>query len=103
MADDIHPVYNADESYWQVGQTRLVNVHPVWVCGGPDNNEPCPFHRPTEHRMRHMPMLWRDDRKILERICSHGIGHPDPDQNAHWKRTGRTYESVHGCDGCCTW
>jgi hypothetical protein len=33
----------------------------------------------------------------MERICEHGIGHPDPDQimrdEAGW---------VHGCDGCCS-
>lgn len=34
----------------------------------------------------------------MERICPHGVGHPDPDEidlevNA---------KGIHGCDGCCS-
>lgn len=57
---------------------------------------PCPLHRRTNHSMRSFPQQWRDDRGIMERICPHGIGHPDPDQVL---RT--PYDGVHGCDGCC--
>jgi hypothetical protein len=94
----IHPV-QAPDGRWAVGRTILTNVHPPEACAG----EPCTFHAPTEHRMRHMPLLWRDDRGIVERVCAHGVGHPDPDQKPYWKRTHRMYESVHGCDKCCTW
>lgn len=31
----------------------------------------------------------------MERICPHGVGHPDPDC-MYAKR-----DTVHGCDGCC--
>ena len=34
------------------------------------------------------------DRRIMERICPHGVGHPDPDDVLNQDR-------VHGCDGCC--
>lgn len=30
---------------------------------------------------------------MMERMCPHGIGHPDPDEI--------TLDVVHGCDGCC--
>ena len=30
-----------------------------------------------------------------ERVCPHGVGHPDPDRR-HADDPG-----VHGCDGCC--
>jgi hypothetical protein len=30
----------------------------------------------------------------MERICSHGVGHPDPDEI--------NTDKTHGCDGCCT-
>jgi len=53
----------------------------------------CCIHRRTDHHMRHMPQHWRSDRKIMERICEHGCGHPDPDDP--------TTDTVHGCDGCC--
>ncbi len=102
MAEAIHPEHIGGDR-WQVGTAFLRGVHPPEACGGPEGNDPCPFHRPTEHRMRHMPMNWRMDRNLIERLCAHGVGHPDPDHNAYWKRTNRTYESVHGCCGCCTW
>jgi hypothetical protein len=49
------------------------------------------------------PTHWRDDRKLMERICKHGVGHPDPDDLAHKKRIGLDVDtiSIHGCDGCC--
>ena len=48
----------------------------------------------TNHSMRGFPQLWREDRRIMERICPHGVGHPDPDDVLNQDR-------VHGCDGCC--
>jgi len=36
----------------------------------------------------------------MERTCTHGIGHPDPDEyKLH--ATGGELELVHNCDGCC--
>jgi hypothetical protein len=67
-------------------------------------------------------MLWRGDTRVMERICPHGIGHPDPDHMAYVSSLtpehicpddGPADESaacpyphldwqgVHGCDGCC--
>lgn len=65
----------------------------------------CCIHCPTDHRMKSWPTHWRDDRKLMERICPHGVGHPDPDHLNYLMRTVgedemRT-ESMHGCDGCC--
>jgi hypothetical protein len=37
----------------------------------------------------------------MERVCTHGIGHPDPDHIAFLPKDKRRWESVHGCDGCC--
>jgi hypothetical protein len=55
--------------------------------------------------MRSFELNWRGDRKMFERICPHGIGHPDPDHMAWYRRTYGTesayYEGIHGCDGCC--
>lgn len=61
----------------------------------------CIIHSPTDHHMRGWPLHWRDDRKIFERICEHGIGHPDPDQYDYWDSIGKESEGVHGCDSCC--
>lgn len=78
------------------GSITLAAVHPGAVCEG----RPCVIHSPTDHHMRGWPLLWRDDRGIFERICEHGVGHPDPDQLYYWRETGPA-EAVHGCDGCC--
>lgn len=76
---------------------ELVNVHPIEACTG----RTCVVHSPTFHHMRRWPLHWRDDRTMFERICPHGIGHPDPDQFDYWRDTGQDAQGVHGCDGCC--
>lgn len=75
----------------------LINVHDERKCAG----ETCVIHNPTEHHMREWPRVWRNDRGIFERICEHGIGHPDPDQFPRWEKTDQMYEGIHGCDRCC--
>lgn len=51
------------------------------------------------------PQHWRADRLLMERICKHGVGHPDPDDIAYKRiQHGDSVaesESIHGCDGCC--
>ena len=76
---------------------HLVNVHPMNKCIG----RPCVIHSPTNHHMRSWKLHWRSDRAIFERICEHGIGHPDPDQFDYWKSIGQDWQAVHGCDWCC--
>ena len=81
------------------GKSAL-RVHKRTDCLGP-----CAIHSPSEHHMRDWPLLYRSDRNMIERICAHGVGHPDPDQISFWFKTldaaDATAESVHGCDFCC--
>lgn len=58
----------------------------------------CTIHNHSDHHMIAWPQNWRSDRGIMERMCPHGIGHPDPDD----PKTQDRYEAVHGCDGCCS-
>ena len=74
----------------------LVNVHNEEACAG----RVCIIHSPTKHGMSEWPIIWRDDRAIFERICEHGVGHPDPDQLPFWEETNQVYQAVHSCDGC---
>lgn len=71
----------------------------------PDCDISCVVHNPSDHKMRDWPLHWRGDRGLMERLCPHGVGHPDPDDIAFKKRTrgeaAATTEAVHGCDGCC--
>ena len=71
----------------------LQYVHRPNQCTG----EFCVIHRPSDHQMRQFPLRWRNDIKLMERICPHGVGHPDPDHMA-WEGGTRP----HACDGCCT-
>lgn len=72
---------------------QLVLVHAADVC-----QPPCCIHAPSDHHMQTWPLHWRGDRGIMERLCSHSVGHPDPDDARVRLRRG---EGVHGCDGCC--
>jgi hypothetical protein len=92
--------YATDSVFGAVGRPGsivLANVHPGELCAG----RPCPIHNQTDHHMRDWPLLWRDDRGIFERVCPHGVGHPDPDQLDYWRETGQDAQAIHGCEGCC--
>lgn len=77
----------------QVGK-RALQVHSPDKCAGGI----CCIHNPSDHHMKSWEMNWRGDRGIMERLCTHGVGHPDPDDLL--MRTSDSY-GVHGCDGCC--
>ena len=81
--------------------TETVNCHDEDACDG----NVCSIHNMTNHHMRGWPQHWRSDRALMERICPHGVGHPDPDHLASVERrygpSGYLVESAHGCDGCC--
>ena len=80
-----------------VGGEVLANVHDPSQCEG----EACCIHNPSDHHMIDWPQHWRGDRGIMERICPHGVGHPDPDDLDFIARTrgiDAAYdEGVHGC------
>jgi hypothetical protein len=73
-------------------------VHNRADCAG---RESCWIHRPSEHRLRAWPIFWRADAGKVERLCPHGVGHPDPDDATYLISIGRRSADVHGCDGCC--
>lgn len=80
------------------GDRFLTNVHDIHACSGVG----CAVHdRPSSHRLASAPLNWREDRNILERICTHGVGHPDRDSAIYLESIGQGIENVHGCDGCC--
>lgn len=76
---------------------RLVNVHPESACVG----RACVIHDPSDHPLRDAPMIWRADKRVMERKCVHGIGHDDPDDYAYRKSVNPRASNIHGCDGCC--
>ncbi|MFE9525133.1 hypothetical protein [Streptomyces sp. NPDC006631] len=81
---------------------EVLLAHPRKDCIG----RHCAVHKPSAHVMAAFPQHFRFDRMLMERICPHGIGHPDPDDLEYKEMVlGPGEEAaaygVHGCDGCC--
>lgn len=94
--DIAEPTYGA-----QIGK-GVLRTHGAAQCAGPADESGksiCCIHNPSDHHMIEWPQNWRGDKGMMERICTHGIGHPDPDDLA--VRTTE-WAGIHGCDGCCT-
>lgn len=79
--------------------TQVWRVHAPVKCKG----HKCIFHNPSKHGMRNWPMNLRET-GLVERMCEHGVGHPDPD-SADYMDILFGHEpgtwATHGCDGCC--
>jgi hypothetical protein len=65
----------------------------------------CVLHKPTPHKLTGSKQILRRS-TLIEDVCSHGIGHPNPDSARflNW-RDGYDPDKgswfTHGCDGCC--
>lgn len=70
----------------------VLRVHPRSQCEG--RGIPCCIHDPSGHHMRTWPMNWRGDTGVMERICPHGCGHPDPDHMAYVRSLTPEHECV---------
>lgn len=80
---------------------QRLRAHPAFMCEG----KVCCIHNPSAHSMSSWAQYWREDRGLMERTCSHGVGHPDPDDIAfrleHEGLEMAYIDAIHGCDGCC--
>lgn len=92
-----------DHGHWDlhVQGDQVIQTHGPDICrGGP----PCCLHNPSEHHMKRWKLVFRQDRNWLgERICVHGVGHPDPDSLKSLNDRGIEDDGVHGCcpHRCC--
>lgn len=75
---------------------RILTTHGEGECAG----EWCCI-KPSTHRLSRAPLNWRSDRRLMERMCPHGVGHPDPDGLEAMDSAVLWAEWLHGCDGCC--
>ena len=85
-------LYDVEQEFWDG-----MHHHTLEACDGGI----CPVHNPTDHHMRKWALHWRYDRGIVERYCTHGVGHPDPDMLQSQEDRGLPVDSIHGCCGCC--
>lgn len=80
---------------------RVMQVHPPQACRG----QTCCVHNPSEHPLRTAALTWNALTATMNRVCSHGLVHPDPDDIAFKERTLGPSDvwgyGVHTCDGCC--
>ena len=80
----------------------VLQTHPESAC----HDMYCSIHNPSNHPLRDAPQLWHDRSKSIQRICSHGYRHHDPDDFMHKWRSGLPLAVLaliarHDCDGCC--
>lgn len=90
------------------GAGQVIRVHKR----NTDCEVSCCIHNPSDHPLRDARLVWRTAGPLdikpshMERICEHGVGHPDHDSLAYLERIGdhdlHDALAVHGCDGCCT-
>jgi hypothetical protein len=87
---------NGPAQYQLQGGEVIVNVHPQDLCAG----GPCAVHNPSDHPMKEFRQHWRNDRAMMERICPHGVGHPDIDD---YRIRNGLDSGIHGCcqEHCC--
>jgi hypothetical protein len=81
---------------------EIMRTHPESAC---ESNRYCCIHKPSSHPLNNQPLMWRSDRRLMERLCTHGVGHPDPD-DLRFKSEMMPVDiveaiGIHGCDGCC--
>lgn len=75
---------------------QVLQTHGPVRCHG----RACAIHNPGHH-MATWPIVWRADLGLVERLCPHGTGHPDP-RSVEWLEQHGIYDlDRHGCDGCC--
>jgi hypothetical protein len=91
---------NPETGYWtdtEIPNIRIAGIHAIFDC-----RKPCAIHNsPSDHKLSTAPLNWNEHRGILERICSHGLGHPDHDSALYYNSTNQGNTNVHACDGCC--
>lgn len=77
---------------YRTGTGQLLSTHDrlrcVWKW--------CVIHSPMPGPWDGWPTHWRTDRRIMERMCPHGVGHPAAEEYMIHAEGAL----IHGCDGC---
>ena len=76
---------------YRTGTGQVVKVHAADDCRNLDGTGYCPIHNPAPGPWREWLTHWSEDRRIMERICGHGIHHPAVEHGG---------PRPHRCDGC---
>lgn len=80
----------------------ILKTHGAAVCKSDrDDGHACCIHGPSAHPLVGATLYWDVNRGLMERICAHGVHHPDPDHVAFLTRKIGHISISHRCDGCC--
>ena len=106
--------WHEDKLEEEILNEEMSSLHDVWTDGNGAkwyvhkrnvdcDIDGCAIHNPSYHPLSDAKQLIRTDKYMLvEDICEHGVGHPNPDSASFIsKKIGDTSIWVHGCDGCC--
>jgi hypothetical protein len=78
---------------------RLGNTHQPSQC----SDHPCVIHNTGSlHPLTMEPAFWNAEQGCIERVCYHGVHHPDRDDEAYYISMGHGSRDHDDCDGCCT-
>lgn len=77
----------------------LVDIHSINLCA----SYACSIHHPSQHLMVGMLQVYDFDKKLMQRVCNHGVKHPDPDDRALHLRSKDGFDLSHTCCSkhCC--
>lgn len=75
---------------------QVVRTHPRGNCFG----QWCAIHSQMPGPWSSWPRLWREDRRILERTCPCGVGHPVAEMYDYVIANDQGWILTHGCCGC---
>ena len=99
LPEDVHELpelgWSGHYEMWQIGELAL-RTHELSACEG----RHCTLHNPSAHAMNGWPMRWVTHLATMERQCSHGEWHPDPDDDNYRFSIGKMLPA-HSCCGCC--
>lgn len=106
--------WHEDKLEEEILNEEMSSLHDVWTDGNGGkwyvhkrnidcHVDGCAIHNPSYHPLSGAKQIIRTDKYMLvEDICKHGVGHPNPDSASFLsKKLGGTSIWVHGCDGCC--
>jgi hypothetical protein len=94
-------LWTDSESPYVTGTGQVIrNVHSLDQCDG----RACVIHNPSDHHMRDWSTNFREDKHFMERLCEHGVGHPDPDDLAWRSVSDQRSLARHECcrERCCS-
>lgn len=77
-----------------------IRTHHEDKCSG----QYCSIHNPSKHLLWEAPTVWDNENKMMNRVCTHGVSHPDYDDvtyNVGILGKDEASHVEHECDGCC--